>query len=181
MDAAGNVSGSATANVATSACPPPPPPDTTPPSTPTGLATSAIGETGATLSWTGSTDDVGVSGYRLFRDGSQVGTSATTSYDYTGAHLRNHVRPRRCGRGCAGNVSGTATANVATAACPPPPPPDTTPPSTPTGLATSAIGQTSATLSWAASTDDVGVTGYRLFQDGSPVGTSTTTTYAYSA
>ena len=181
VDAAGNSSGTATANVATTACPPPPPPDTTPPSTPTGLATSAVGQTSATLSWTGSTDDVGVTGYRLFRDGSQVGTSATTSYGYTGLTCGTTYTLGVAAVDAAGNVSGTATANVATTACPPPPPPDTTPPSTPTGLATSAIGQTVATLSWTASTDDVGVAGYRLFQDGSPVGTSTTTSFAYSS
>src|SRR5437773_4676167 len=38
---------------------------------------------------------------------------------------------------------------------------DTTPPSTPTGLvATAAVGTVTITLSWDASTDNVGVTGY---------------------
>ncbi len=151
VDAAGNVSGTATANVATAACP-----DTTPPSTPTGLATSAVGQTSATLSWTASTDNVGVTGYRLFQGGTQVGTSATTSFNFTGLTCGTTYTLGVAAVDAAGNVSGTATANVATAACP-----DTTPPSTPTGLATSAVGQTSATLSWTASTDNVGVTGYR--------------------
>ena len=180
VDAAGNVSGTATANVATAACPPPPPPDTTAPSTPTGLATSAVATTSATLSWTASTDNVGVTGYRLFRDGSQVGTSATTSYSYTGLTCATTYTLGVAAVDAAGNVSGTATANVATAACPPPPPPDTTPPSTPTGLATSAVGTTSATLSWTASTDNVGVTGYHVFRDGSQVGTPAATSYNYT-
>jgi chitodextrinase len=33
-----------------------------------------------TLTWTASTDNVGVAGYKIFRNGTQVGTSATTSY-----------------------------------------------------------------------------------------------------
>src|SRR5262249_49182230 len=45
-------------------------------------------------------------------------------------------------------------------------PSDTTPPSTPTGLSTSGIDQTSTTLSWNASTDNVGVTAYQLYQNG---------------
>lgn len=39
---------------------------------------------------------------------------------------------------------------------------DTTPPSVPTGLQTTAIGTTTADLSWNASTDNVGVTGYEV-------------------
>jgi uncharacterized protein DUF4082 len=39
---------------------------------------------------------------------------------------------------------------------------DSTPPTVPTGLATTAIGSTTADLSWTASTDAVGVTGYEL-------------------
>jgi chitodextrinase len=32
------------------------------------------------LSWTSSTDDVGVAGYNVFRDGAQIGVSTTPSY-----------------------------------------------------------------------------------------------------
>lgn len=39
---------------------------------------------------------------------------------------------------------------------------DTTPPSVPTGLATTAVGATTADLSWTASTDNVGVTQYEV-------------------
>ncbi len=53
-------------------------------------------------------------------------------------------------------VSGITCNSVA------PPPPDTTPPSTPTGLSANAVSSSQITLSWIASTDDVGVTEYRL-------------------
>lgn len=39
---------------------------------------------------------------------------------------------------------------------------DTTAPTVPTGLATTAVGSTTADLAWTASTDAVGVTGYEL-------------------
>src|SRR5580765_7231029 len=50
-----------------------PAPDTLAPSAPTGLSTSAVGQDAATLAWNASSDNVGVAGYRIFRDGSQVG------------------------------------------------------------------------------------------------------------
>lgn len=43
---------------------------------------------------------------------------------------------------------------------------DTEAPSVPTGLSSSAICQNTFTLSWNASTDNVGVTGYKVFDDG---------------
>jgi hypothetical protein len=36
------------------------------------------------LSWTASTDNIGVTGYKIYRDGVEVGTSTTTSYNDTG-------------------------------------------------------------------------------------------------
>ena len=61
-----------------------PPPDTTPPSTPANLSASVISSSQINLSWTASTDNVGVTGYKIFRDGVQVGTSATNSFSNTG-------------------------------------------------------------------------------------------------
>ena len=52
---------------------------------------------------------------------------------------------------------------------------DTEAPSTPTGLAASAITETTATLTWNASTDNVGVEGYEILQGGSSLGTTTST------
>jgi chitodextrinase len=57
--------------------------------------------------------------------------------------------------------------------------PDTTPPSTPGSLQTSAITSTSVTVSWNASTDNVAVTGYRLFNGNSEVTTLTGTIYTF--
>src|SRR5712691_6131137 len=59
--------------------PPPPPPsgDTTPPTTPAGLNAATDGPFGSTLSWTPSTDNVGVTGYKVERcQGAGCGTFA---------------------------------------------------------------------------------------------------------
>ncbi|MFB9184997.1 fibronectin type III domain-containing protein, partial [Dactylosporangium sucinum] len=58
--------------------------DTTPPSTPTGLASPAKTANSVSLTWNASTDNVGVTGYRVLRGGTQVGTTATTSYTDSG-------------------------------------------------------------------------------------------------
>jgi hypothetical protein len=66
------------------------PPDAQPPSTPGNLVATAIGVSQVHLSWTASTDNVGVTGYLVERQdpGSQsfvqVGTSTGTSYNDTG-------------------------------------------------------------------------------------------------
>jgi len=58
--------------------------DTTPPSTPTGLTGAPRVSTAANLSWSASTDNVGVTGYIVRRNGVQVATPATSSYTDTG-------------------------------------------------------------------------------------------------
>ncbi len=167
-DAAGNVSGVATVGGSTSACP-----DTQPPSTPTGLATSGVGSASVALSWNASTDNVGVTGYRLFLNGIQVGSSSTTSYLFLGLACQTPYALGIAAADAAGNLSSVATIPAQTGACS-----DTQPPSTPTGLATSSVTQSSMTLSWNASSDNVGVAGYRLFLNGSQVGTSSSTSYS---
>ncbi|MBV1855958.1 DUF4832 domain-containing protein [Catellatospora tritici] len=54
---------------------------------------------------------------------------------------------------------------------------DTTAPSTPTGLASTGQTSSSVSLTWTAATDNVGVTGYQILRGGSPVGTSTGTSF----
>ncbi|WP_433221014.1 fibronectin type III domain-containing protein [Dactylosporangium sp. CS-047395] len=54
---------------------------------------------------------------------------------------------------------------------------DTTAPSTPTGLTSPSKTATSVSLSWNASTDNVGVAGYKVLRGGTQVGTATGTSY----
>jgi chitodextrinase len=170
-DAAGNHSGQTSTTMSTSACP-----DTTPPSTPTNLQKSGSTATSVTLSWTGSTDNVGVTGYTLYVNGAQVATTTGTSATATGLSCGTAYTMAVDAFDAAGNHSAKASISASTAACPG----DTTPPSTPTGLTTSAVGQTSITLSWTASSDNVGVSGYRLYLGSSQVGTSPSTSYLFS-
>src|SRR6266853_1639343 len=151
-----------------------PPADTTPPSTPAGLTGAAAGSTGANLSWSISTDNVGVTGYIVRRNGVQVATPATTTYADTGLSAATTYSYAVAARDAAGNISPNSTSVSVTTASPA----DTTPPTTPTGLTGAAAGSTGANLSWSASTDNVGVTGYIVRRNGVQVATPATTTYA---
>jgi chitodextrinase len=79
FDAAGNQSPpSATASATTQA-------DTQPPTAPADLTATAASATQITLAWTAATDDVGVAGYRVFRDGTTpIATVTGTSFSDTG-------------------------------------------------------------------------------------------------
>jgi hypothetical protein len=55
-------------------------PDTQPPTRPENLSAIATASTRVQLQWSASTDNVGVSGYDVYRDGNRVGSSAITSY-----------------------------------------------------------------------------------------------------
>lgn len=54
------------------------------PTVPTNLHVTAVTTSSVSLAWNPSTDNYGVLGYRVFRNGVQVGTTATTSYTDTG-------------------------------------------------------------------------------------------------
>ncbi len=58
--------------------------DTQPPTVPTSVHAVGVSGSSIQVTWTASTDNVGVAGYRIFRDGVEVGTSATTSYTDSG-------------------------------------------------------------------------------------------------
>ena len=140
------------------------------PSVPTNLQGTALSVTSAQLSWTASTDNVGVTGYRIYRDGSAIDTSATTTFTDNGLTVGNTYSYTVTAFDAAGNESGQSTPdNVNTS--------DLQAPTVPTNLQGAALSVTSAQLSWTASTDNVGVTGYRIRRDGSAIGTSAITTF----
>ncbi len=80
-DAAGNRTTSAAVTVTVNNTPTA---DTTAPSVPSGLSAIAASSSQLNLTWNASTDNVAVAGYKIFRGGSQIATSSTTSYSDTG-------------------------------------------------------------------------------------------------
>jgi chitodextrinase len=58
--------------------------------------------------------------------------------------------------------------------------PDTQAPTAPTNLSSSNLSQTSFTLTWNASTDNVGVTGYDVYQDNVKINSTPITTTSFA-
>ena len=174
VDRAGNRSTPATATAAASACPTA---DTTAPSTPTGLSVPSATQNGITLNWTASTDDVGVGGYDVYQGSTLVARTSASSTSYAFANVS-------CGTAytlsvdaydAAGNQSPRATINASTAACPPPP--DATAPTVPGNVHVTATTAGSLTLGWTASTDNVGVAGYGIYNGVTRIDTTSVTSY----
>lgn len=149
--------------------------DDTPPTAPSGLAAQAVAHDRVDLTWVAASDaESGVASYNIYRDGSIVGSSTTTSFSdtgLTGSTQYSYQVTAVNGDGLEGPP--TATVMVTT-----PAPPDTTPPTVPTGLGAAATSPTSVDLTWSASSDpESGVASYNIYRDGSPVGSSTTTSF----
>ncbi|NUR58425.1 MAG: PHB depolymerase family esterase [Catenulispora sp.] len=88
--------------------------DTTPPSVPANLAVSGVTSSSASLSWSASTDNVGVAGYRVFRNGVQVGTAAGTTFTDSGLAPATQYTYKVAAYDAAGNVSAQSAAVTAT-------------------------------------------------------------------
>lgn len=170
-DAAGNRSAQAFLTTTSAAC------DTTPPSAPTNVAVTSTTTTSIAISWTASTDNVGVTGYGLYTGGqTPIATTTTTSYAFTGLNCGSTYSFGVDAYDARGNRSPEVIINATTQACG-----DTTAPTTPTNLAATASTTTSVSVSWTASTDNVAVTGYGLYNVGSvPIATTTSTTYTFT-
>jgi chitodextrinase len=151
--------------------------DTTPPSAPGSLTSPSHTSSSVSLAWNASTDNVGVTGYRVYRNGTQVGTPTSTSYTDSGLGASTAYTYTVKAIDAAGNLSAASNSlSVTTSAASG----DTTPPSAPANLTSPSKTSSSVSLSWSASTDNVGVTGYRVYRNGTQVGTPTSTSYTDS-
>jgi chitodextrinase len=57
--------------------------DTQPPTVPTGLAATSVTASSVSLRWNASTDNVGVTGYTIYRNGAAIGTTSGSATTYT--------------------------------------------------------------------------------------------------
>lgn len=149
--------------------------DTQAPTAPTNLSATAVSSSQINLSWTASTDNVGVTGYQIFRGGVQVGTTSGTTYSDNGLAANTTYSYYVKAYDAANNVSAqnnTASATTQQQSG------DTQAPTAPANLAAAAASSSQINLTWTASTDNIGVTGYQIFRSGMQVGTSSTTSYS---
>jgi hypothetical protein len=97
--------------------------DTTAPSVPGNLQVFGAAQTSLSVSWSASSDNVGVAGYGVYRDGTLVGTTSSPSYALSGLACGTTYTLAVDAYDAAGNRSARGTVSGATSACSPPPPP----------------------------------------------------------
>ncbi|MDI6787839.1 MAG: fibronectin type III domain-containing protein, partial [Planctomycetota bacterium] len=146
-------------------------PDNTAPSTPTNLAATVIGPTQINLSWWASSDNVGVAGYKVYRNSELRTTVTTNSHSDTGLSASTQYEYKVAAYDNAGNTSDFSNVVSATTAAAA----DTQAPTVPTGPAAIAVSSGQINFSWTASTDNIGVTGYKVYRS------TNGTTYALRA
>ncbi|OGZ16641.1 MAG: hypothetical protein A3H76_04905 [Candidatus Lloydbacteria bacterium RIFCSPLOWO2_02_FULL_54_12] len=156
--------------------------DTTAPTTPTGLGAASMSSSQINLSWTASTDNVGVAGYKIYRNGTYLLTVTSPNYSNTGLSPSTNYSYYVKAIDAAGNESTSSnTANSTTLSGGGGDTADTQSPTTPTGLVATKDVHNEVDLSWTASTDNVGVSMYHVLRSQSGVwsyiGQSTNTTY----
>lgn len=158
-DAAGNVSGASSAAFTTL--------DVTAPSVPTGLTVTAPASNTVNIGWAASSDNVGVAGYRVIRDGGVIAAVGSTSYTDNAVSGGASYSYRISAYDGAGNTSAPSTAVNVT-------PPDTIVPSAPSGLSASATGPNRVVLTWNGSSDTggSGLAGYRIYRGGAHIANS---------
>ena len=84
--------------------------DTTPPSAPTNLAVTGVTSSTVSLSWTASTDNVGVTGYDVYRNSALAGTTTTaTTFTDTGLSASTAYNYSVVATDAAGNLSAASS------------------------------------------------------------------------
>ena len=125
-----------------------------------------------------ASDNVGVVGVQFKRNGVNLGAEDTTgpySVSWNTTTVANgSYALTAVARDAAGNSTASSPITVTVANS------DITLPSIPAGVSVMAVSATQVNVTWSASTDNVGVTGYRVFRDGILIATTTTTSYSDS-
>jgi len=141
--------------------------DTTRPSTPQNLDGTVQGNGNVALSWTASTDNVGVTEYIVFRNGVEFARPAGTSVVATNAvDGPNYYQVRAVD--AAGNESFKTPSTIVTIVGA-----DTTKPTTPRNLTGTILGNGNIALNWTPSSDDVAVVDYLVLRNGVVIDTVT--------
>lgn len=142
--------------------------DPTPPSTPANLRTTSVAYNQVNLAWDASTDNVGVANYKVYKNGAFLANSATLTYTDNAVNPATTYTYRVSAVDTSGNESPqSAPLDVNTPAFV-----DSIPPSIPGNLHTTKVAGNYVDLAWNASTDNIAVTGYRVYRDNSEIATT---------
>src|SRR5579884_564193 len=140
------------------------PADTVPPTIPSGLSGAGANSSSVALTWNASVDNVGVLGYKVYRDGTLVATVASPFYVDTGASPAYHaysVESYDASGNTSGQSAGTRSAPL-----------DTVAPMAPAWLSAAAASPVQVNLNWTGATDNLAVTQYQVYRGLSPAALS---------
>ena len=168
-DAADNRSPAAWATVATAACP-----DQQSPTAPTGFRQQAATQNAVVLAWDSSTDNIGVVGYGVYRNGLLQTSTAAPTVSLSGFVCGSVSEVAIDAVDAAGNRSLRSSTWVETAACS-----DTQRPAKPV-LTLGTATETSLVLNWQPGVDNVGADHYNVFLNGAKVAQTTALTWTYT-
>jgi chitodextrinase len=149
-----------------------------------------IGSTTITASAADNTGGSGVAKVEFYIDSTLVSTDTTSPYNFNwdptsypnGAHT---ISAKAYDNVSPANIASSTSVSIMLAL------PDIQPPTVPANLSVSSRTTTSITLTWSASTDNIGVTGYKVMRGGalvanvngltySDTGLASSTTYSYT-
>ncbi|WP_435128012.1 discoidin domain-containing protein [Actinacidiphila sp. bgisy144] len=150
--------------------------DTQAPSAPTGLAYTQPASGQIKLTWNAATDNVGVTGYDIYANGTLRSSVSGTTLSYTDSQADTAtVTYTVKAHDAAGNQSAASNSVTRTGTSG-----DTQAPSAPTGLAYTQPASGQIKLTWNAASDNVAVTGYEVFRNGTKAATTAGDTLAYT-
>ncbi|EHU9303859.1 lytic polysaccharide monooxygenase [Listeria monocytogenes] len=140
------------------------------PTEPTNLAATTTAKN-VSLTWTVSTDNVGIKGYEILRDGVVLGESQTASYEDTAVESNTAYTYTVRAKDFAGNKSTLSDSiDVTTKEAPAV---DNEAPTAPKSLMSHGQTETTIALCWQASTDNVEVKNYEIYRNNTKIATST--------
>jgi chitodextrinase len=152
------------------------PADTIAPTQPIGLS-AVSGGSGITLTWQPATDNVGVAGYNVYRDGAAIGTTAAVYYNDANVDALSTHRYQIAAYDVAGNVSTQSDPAWGAAQPQTTARQDKKAPDAPKMLLAQTVSASQITLTWTTSAGSVAVKSYGIYRNGNPVGMTSNTTY----
>ena len=145
------------------------------PTVPANVSINNINFNSFDISWTASTDNIAVTSYDVYVDGNLSGNTANTNFSLSNLNSSTTYSITVLAKDLVGNKSAqSAAANGTTLT-------DASAPTVPTNVTISNETGTSFKVSWSASTDNVSVSSYDVYIDGSLHGSAANTNYNVSS
>lgn len=145
------------------------------PSIPENIQVIGLTENSASIKWSAATDNIKVTEYRIYINDEFDGATDGTSYEITGLSPGTEYLIKVTAIDATGNESEQSDPIKVTTKSE-----DNEPPSIPQDVSVTGLTESSISLTWGESSDDVAVSGYNIFVDKKKKGTSINNNYLAS-